>query len=238
MSTVQSIMTALKSKGKENTRAIYARHGNAPERVLGVSAADMKSIAKTLKGQQRLACELYATGVMEAMYLAGMVADGSKLSKEQLKEWADSASGVRMVAEHTVPWLAVENAHGRDLALEWIQSKKEQTAAAGWATYAGLVSMLPDEKLDLNEIERLLQAVVKEIHTAPNRVRHKMNSFVISAGSYVKPLLQKAKKAARQIGEVTVDMGETACKEPLATVYIEKAESTGRIGKKRKTIRC
>ncbi len=238
MGSVESILSALKSKGKENIRAIYARHGNAPERVFGVSTADMKSIAKTIGAQQALACELYATGNAEAMYLAGMVADGSRLSKEQMKEWANSAHGVRMVAEYTVPWLTVENPHGRDLALEWIKSKKQHLAAAGWATYGGLVAMLPDEKLDLEEIEGLLQTVVDKIHTSPNRVRHKMNLFVISVGCYVKPLLQKARKAARQIGQVTVDMGDTACKEPLATACIEKVESTGRIGKKRKTIRC
>jgi hypothetical protein len=33
-------------------------------------------------------------------------------------------------------------------------------------------------------------------------------------------------------------MGETACKVPDALAYIEKIESMGRIGKKRKTMRC
>ena len=40
MPTVTSIMADLKSKGKEQTRKIYARHGMAPERVFGVSVAD------------------------------------------------------------------------------------------------------------------------------------------------------------------------------------------------------
>jgi hypothetical protein len=33
-------------------------------------------------------------------------------------------------------------------------------------------------------------------------------------------------------------MGETACKIPLATEYIEKVEAAVRTGQKRKTIRC
>jgi 3-methyladenine DNA glycosylase AlkD len=56
---------------------MYARHGRATERMFGVSMADLKVIAKTIKGQQALACELYETGNLEAMYLAGMLADGS-----------------------------------------------------------------------------------------------------------------------------------------------------------------
>jgi 3-methyladenine DNA glycosylase AlkD len=238
MPTATSIMAELKSKGKEQTRKIYARHGMDPARILGVSTADMKVIAKTIKGQQALACELYATGIMEAMYLAGMVTDGAKLTRDQLNQWAEGADGLQMIAEYTVPWLAVDNPNGRALALKWMKSKKEHIAAAGWSTYCGLVSLLPDEELDLEEIQSLLDTAVKQAHTTPNRVRYTMNTFVISVGSYVKPLLKQAKAAARQIGAVKVDMGETACKVPLATECIEKIEAMGRVGQKKKTIRC
>jgi 3-methyladenine DNA glycosylase AlkD len=238
MTTVATIMSELKKKGKEQTRKVYARHGMNPERVYGVSVADLKVIAKTIKGQQDLACELYETGNMDAMYLAGMVADGSRLSKAQLNKWAKSASGLQMISEYTVPWLAVENAMARELALEWMNSKDEHIAASGWCTYAGLLSTHPDESLDMKEIEDLLSRVTKQIGAAPNRVKMTMNNFVIVVGSYVKPLLREAKAAAKQLGAVQVDVGDTACKVPLATAYIEKLEKAGRVGKKRKTLRC
>ena len=238
MPTVTSVLAELKSKGKEQTRKIYSRHGMDPERVLGVSTADLKVIAKTIKGQQPLACELYSTGIMDAMYLAGMVADGSKLTREQLNQWAESAAGLQMVSEYTVPWVAVDHPSARALALEWMKSKQEHIAAAGWSTYAGLVALQPDEELDLAEIQSLLDTVVRQVHTAPNRVRHTMNNFVIAVGSYVKPMLKQAKAAAARIGAVSVDMGETACKVPLAAAYIEKVEAAGKQGQKRKTIRC
>ncbi len=238
MPTHNSILATLKSKGKEQTRKIYARHGMDPARVLGVSVADLKLIAKTIKGQQALACDLYATNIMDAMYLAGMVADGAQLSPAQLDQWAESAEGLQMISEYTVPWVTVDHPQARALALKWIKSKKEHIAAAGWCTYAGLVALLPDPSLDLPEIQTLLDTIVQQIHTAPNRARHTMNGFVIAVGSYVKPLLKQAKAAARQIGVVSVNMGETACKVPLATASIEKVEAAGRIGQKRKTIRC
>jgi 3-methyladenine DNA glycosylase AlkD len=238
MPTAVAVMSDLKKKGKEQTRKIYARHGMNPERLYGVSVADMKVIAKTIRGEQALACELYETGVMDAMYLAGMVADGSKLSKAQLNKWAKSAVGLQMISEYTVPWLAVENASARELALEWMKSREPAIAASGWCTYAGLLSLKPDQDLDLKEIEGLLQTIPKEIDSVPNRVKYTMNSFVIAVGSYVKPLLHQAKAIARQIGTVKVDMGETGCKVPTATAYIEKIEMMGRVGRKRKTLRC
>jgi 3-methyladenine DNA glycosylase AlkD len=182
MPTVATIMADLKSKGKEQTRKIYSRHGMAPERILGVLTSDLKSVAKTIRGQQALACELYSTGIMEAMYLAGMVADGAKLTRDQLSQWAEGAEGMQMISEYTVPWVAVDNPNGRALALKWMKSKKEHIAAAGWSTYAGLVSLLPDEALDLAEIQGLLETAASQVHAAPNRVRYTMNLFVISVG--------------------------------------------------------
>ena len=236
--TAASILADLKSKGKESARKIYSRHGMAADRIYGVSVADMKTIAKTLKKQQALALELYATGIMDAMYLAGMVANGAQMTREQLNAWAEGAASMQMISEYTVPWVAVENPHGRELALQWIKSPKEHVATAGWCTLPGLVATQPDSALDLKEIESLLKTVEKGIPAAQNRVRYTMNGFVIAVGSYVKPLLKQAKAAARQVGAVTVDVGDTACKVPLATAYIEKLEAAGRTGQKRKTIRC
>jgi 3-methyladenine DNA glycosylase AlkD len=238
MPTVQSVLAELKSKGSEKTRQIYSRHGMAPDRVYGVSVADLKVIAKSIRGHQYLACDLLATGVMDAMYLAGLVADGRKVTEAQLNQWLEDAADLQMISEYSIPWLAVENSHARALALAWIDSKKEHIAAAGWCTYTGLLATQPDLALDLAEIRTLLDRVVKGVTSAPNRVRNCMNNFVISVGGYVQPLLAEAKAAARQIGVVKVDMGDTACKVPLATASIEKIESVGRVGKKRKTMRC
>jgi 3-methyladenine DNA glycosylase AlkD len=231
-------MGELKKKGTEKTRKTYARHGMAADKMFGVSVADLKVIAKTIKGQQALACELYETGNMDAIYLAGMIADGSQLSKQQLNAWAEGAANLRMISEYTVPWVTVENPYARELAKQWIKSKQEHVASSGWCTYSGLLATTPDAALDLAEIESLLGVVVKGVKSAQNRVRYAMNGFVIAVGAYVKPLSKQAKATAKQIGPVSVDVGDTACTVPLATAYIEKIEAAGRVGQKRKTIRC
>lgn len=65
-----------------------------------------------------------------------------------------------------------------------------------------------------------------------------MNGFVIAVGAAVKPLLAKAKATAKRLGVVAVDVGDTACKVPSALATIEKMESMGRVGVKRKTMKC
>jgi histone H3/H4 len=103
---------------------------------------------------------------------------------------------------------------------------------------AAILATRLDKELDIAEIKRLMRRVVQEIDAAPNRVRYTMNGFVVSVGAYVKPLLQDAKGAAKNLGTVLVDVGETACKVPVALPYIQKIEKMGRVGRKRKTSKC
>ena len=236
MTTADQVLKELKAKSTPQTLKTLKLHG-APEDTYGVKIGDLKTIVKRIKHNQALALELYETGNSDAMYLAGMIADGSQMSKRQLESWAKNATW-QMLSEYTVPGVTTESRFARELALKWIRSRKESMATSGWTTYAGILATAPDDELDLQEIQQLLDQVVEQIDTAPDRVRYTMNSFVISVGAYVKPLLKQAKRAAKQIGVVSIDMGDTACKVPLATESIAKIEAAGRVGKKRKTLKC
>ena len=63
MPTAASIMAGLKKKGSAQAQTTYARHGMAVENTFGVSIADLKGIAKTIKGKQPLACEQNGVGM-------------------------------------------------------------------------------------------------------------------------------------------------------------------------------
>ena len=234
--TAQEIVQEIKPLGKDSYKKVLLNHG-IQEPVFGVKIEDLKKIQKRIKKDYQLALDLYDTGIYDAMYLAGLIADDLKMTKKDLRHWIDNATSGSL-CEYTVPWVAAESNHGRELALEWIESKKENVAAAGWATLSGLVSIKDDAELDLAELKRLLERVQKTIHEQPNRVRYSMNGFVIAIGSYVHALTDLAIKTGGKIGPVSVNMGGTACKVPFAPEYIEKVRKRGTIGKKRKTPKC
>lgn len=110
-------------------------------------------------------------------------------------------------------------------------AKQEHVAAAGWCTYAGIVTTTADDDLDFAKIKALLKRVEQDIDGAKNRVRYTMNGFVIAVGSAVTPLAKQAHATAKKIGKVPVDMGGTACKVPVASDYITKIENAGRAAK-------
>ncbi len=234
--TLDETMAELAALAKPATKKTYQRHG-APEPLFGVQVGDLKKLQKKLKGQQNLALQLYATSNSDAMYLAGLIADGAKMTRTQLDQWAAAASW-SMIAGCVVPWVAAEHPSAVLIACDWIESQRELTATAGWSTLGAVVSVLPDSDLPIAQLRALLKRCGRSIHTAPNRVRYSMNNFVICCGTYVAPLAQAALNIARQIGSVSVDMGDTDCQVPEAASYILKCRRGNPVAAKRKTARC
>lgn len=233
--TATDILDELKTLGSPSVCKVLLKHG-VGEPCYGVKIGDLQPLRKRVKMNYTLALELWESGVHDARYLAGLIADDTQMTLDDLQRWVETASGV--LAGTTVPSVAAGSAHGFSLARRWIDSESERVAAAGWATWSGLVALKADADLDVAELQRLLERVQKSIPTAPNDVRYQMNGFVISVGCYVMALTDEALRVAEAIGPVEVDMGATACRVPSASEYIRKVQARGTLGKKRKTLKC
>ncbi len=231
---LSEVLKELESYGDERTKNTFLRHG-AKEPFFGVKVADLKKILRKTKKNHDLSISLYKTGNSDAMYLAGLMADEKQISKEELNEWVQGAYWYYL-SEYAVPWVAAETPFGFELGLEWIRSEVETISSAGWSTLSNYASV--NDSVDLEMYSSLLDEVENTIHETKNRVKYTMNGFVIAIGTFIPELTDKSKKVAESIGKVSVFMGETSCKVPLAKDYIEKNENSGRIGKKRKSARC
>src|SRR5688572_8173882 len=113
------IVEELKRLGGEGTKRVLENHGPG-EAVVGVEVADPKKIQKRVKVNHQLALDLYDTGIRDARYLAGLIADDGKMTRKDLNRWVKHARGG--LEGSTVPWVAAGSPHGREVALEWIES--------------------------------------------------------------------------------------------------------------------
>src|SRR5579862_5378224 len=236
MSAVADVVEELRALGSPSIKKVLVNHG-AREPFFGVKIGDMKPIEKRLRPNYPLALELYATRISDAMYLAGLITDDMRMTRDDLQTWVEGANW-SLHSESTVPWVASGGKHGFALGLEWIDSQVETTACAGWRTLADLTLVAPDADLSVSTYEGLLNRVRTTIHQQPNRVRYCMNGFVISCGINARPLTNLASTCAAEIGKVSVMMGDTACKVAFAPDYIAQAVAKGAVGKKRKTAKC
>ena len=148
------VMNELKKKGSESIKKIFLNHG-ATEPMYGVKIADLKVIQKKVKKDHRLAMDLFGTGNYDAMYLAGLIADESKMSKQDIQQWAEKSQSSG-ISEYTVAWVAAESEYGWGLGMKWIDSPKENIASAGWNTLSGVIAMKPDNELDIATIKKTL----------------------------------------------------------------------------------
>ena len=234
--TAKEILEEIKPLGSDSYKRVIFNHG-VKEPCFGVKVGDLQKIVKRIKRDHQLALDLYDTGIYDAMYLAGLIADDARMTKKDLQHWVAKAY-CRPLCGTTVAWVAAGSAHGWELAQEWIDSKTPLVAVAGWATLGSLVSIKDDAQLDLAALKRLLLRVPKTIHQAPDMVRYQMNSFIIAVGCYVQSLTETAIQTAEKIGPVMADLGDNACQVPFAPDYIRKVQKRGTIGKKRKTAKC
>jgi 3-methyladenine DNA glycosylase AlkD len=217
--TFEDTMRALEAAGSEQTRKTYRRHG-APEPMFGVSFAVLGKLQKSIRTDHALARKLWDSKNTDARHLATMVADPGAVTAEELERWiADPHSGFfcGLIARHVIG----KSPHARAKALAWIKSDRLETAQAGWFVVS--VTAADENIFRDDELVALLKTIESTIHAQPNRVREAMNYALIAIGVR-NPTCQKAAlTAAKRIGTVEVDHGDTACKTPDATAYILKA---------------
>ena len=233
---VKEIMNELKSLGKERTKKSYMSNG-VREPVFGVTISDMKPLFKKLKYNQPLAEQLYETGNYDAMYLAGMIAEPEKMTAEDFERWMEGAY-CYMISDFIVAVTLAETDIAFQVADAWINSGKDLKMSAGWSCYNWLLGNRKDSEFDKDKLLSMLIRVGETINGQPDRTKYAMNNFIMAVGISYMPLHEEAKKIAREVGMVELSVKKSPYQTTPAIEYIEKEAQKGRLGFKRKHVRC
>jgi 3-methyladenine DNA glycosylase AlkD len=215
--TTDEALAALESLGTEQNRKTYGRHGVCGP-MYGVSYANLNALKKKVKVDHELACGLWESGVHDARIFALMVADPKKAEAKQIVEWSKALDN--SVITDALACFAGKTPHARPLMEKWTRSDEEYLGAAGWH----ILSTIAMDAADLGDeyFEPYLVTVERDVHASKNRTRHSMMGALIAIGGRSEPLRDKAIAAARRIGHVEVDYGDTNCKTPEPEPYIAK----------------
>lgn len=212
-------MAGLEAAGTAQNRKVYARHGvEGP--AFGVSYAELGKLQKRIGRDHQLAEQLWKSGNHDARILATRIADPDRMSSRDLDRWIRETDNHLVAGE--VASLAHASAH-RDRKIDrWTRARRELTAQAGWNL---LTKKATDEPLiDDGWFAPFLERIEQEIEGAANRVRYAMNDALIAIGMRSAGLERRAKAAAKRIGTVEVDHGETGCQTPSAVEYIGRGK--------------
>lgn len=214
--TVAEMLAELESLGKEQTRKTYRRHG-ARDPMYGVSYADFGRLKRRIKIDHELALGLWESGNHDARTFALMIADPDAITEKQLNAWVKDVPDYGLA--RAVGVFAGTTPMAMEIFEKWIESENEQIASAGWMIMNQLTA---DEGIPDPWFEEYIDRIVRDIHGAKNYVRYEMNGALISIGVRSAWLMEAALAAAKKIGKVEVDHGDTSCKTPDAAEYIKK----------------
>lgn len=231
-----TVMRELEALGKERMKKMYISNG-AHEPLFGVATGAMKPIAKKIKINQRLAEEFYATGNYDAMYFAGIIADPKAMTESDFDRWMDAAY-FYMLSDYVVAVTLSESDIAQVVADKWIASDQELKMSAGWSCYCWLLGSRPDSEFSKDKLSNMLDIVKNTIHNSPERTKSAMNNFLYTVGTSYLPLNDKAIETAMEVGIVEVKREKK--KSSLLNAYesIQKEMDKGRLGFKRKYVRC
>jgi 3-methyladenine DNA glycosylase AlkD len=206
-------MSALEKAGTAQNRKKYTRHG-ARQPMFGVSFAVLGDLANKNRNNHELAVKLWKTGNYDASLLACQVADPSRVDDELTEKWVRDVYNYVLSGEFSQ--LVGKSPLAQKKGEKWIKSREEYISRTGWLILSWLVehSTLPDDYF-----RSYIARIETKIHSSPNRTRDAMNTALINIG--LRPALTKeCLAAAKRIGKVDVDHGETGCKTPDAGDYI------------------
>lgn len=226
--TKQDVLQELESLGTAQNRKIYRRHG-ACENLYGVSFANLRKMAKQIKVDHTLAQDLWSTRVHEAQLLASMIADPVTVDESLVDRWISELADRIVTSEFTD--FVSKTRFSQAKTEEWLDSEDEWIGRAGWQLLALLA--MNDIELPDTYFENHLTTIERDIHTQKNMVRDAMNSALIAIGIRNPALEKMALSAAKNIGKVEVDHGETSCKTPDAAAYIRRTVERKKQRKKR-----
>lgn len=230
------VMQELEALGKERTKKMYMSNG-AHEPLFGVATGAMKPIAKKIKIDQALAEELYATGNYDAMYFAGIIADPKAMTVEDFNRWMEAAY-FYMLSDYVVAVTLAEAPIAQEVADAWIASSEELKMSAGWSCYCWLLGNRKDSEFSESKLANMLDVVKNTIHDVPERTKSAMNNFLYTVAISYVPLHEQAVATAQAIGPVEMKRDNKKSTQLNAYETIQKEIERGRIGFKRKYVRC
>ena len=188
--------------------------------MFGVSFATLKTLMKRIDVDHELALALWDTRNFDARNLAVKIVDPTRMTSADLDRWGRETSAPRLGVGY-VAMIAAEGPHSAKKAAQWLASSDDKERCHGWRSSHSWRGAT--RRRLMRSSRNASPRIVRTIHAAPNAEREGMNLAVIAIGCRSPGLRKTATAAAKRIGKVEVDHGDTACKTPGAAEYIEKS---------------
>jgi len=194
MNTPSEILKRLRAAGSAANVAGMARYGIRPAKAYGVATPTIRSIARELGRNPKLASALWSTNVLEARMLATLIADPAEIPEEEVERWVrefdcwsvcDSAC---IGLKTPFAWRKVR---------EWSRREPEYERRAAFALLAGLA--VHDKQATDKQFRAALRLISKAAGDERNFVKKAVNWALRQIGKRNAELREAAIEVAESL---------------------------------------
>ena len=143
-----SIISRLKKHKNPKNIAGMARFGINPKNTLGISIPFLRTLAKKIGKDHKLALQLWKTNIHEARLLAGFIGDPKLLTLKEMERLVNDFDSWD-ICDQVCSNLFDKTPYAYRKAVQWTKNKKEFVRRAGFVMMACLAvhdKKAPDEK--------------------------------------------------------------------------------------------
>jgi len=190
------VVGRLKANSDSAAVAGMTRFGINPSNTLGVSIPVIRTLAKQIGRDHRLAQELWASQIHEARILATMIDDPQKITATQMERWVKNFDSWD-VCDQCCSNLFDKTPFAYQKAFDWSSRKEEFVKRAAFALMAALA--VHDKQAKNSQFEILLPIIERESVDDRNFVKKAVNWALRQIGKRNSPLNRLALNTAKQI---------------------------------------
>ncbi len=170
--TCEEVMERLRSLGDPKAVEGAARFGiNVPD-ILGMSAPNLRKLAKKIGKNHGLAGQLWRAGIHDARGLAALIDDPVKVTRRQMEQWVRDFNSWA-VCDAACCCLFDKTPYAWDKAVEWTGREPEYVKRAGFVLMAALA--VHDKKAPDERFEAFLPFLVQHATDERNFVKKAVN---------------------------------------------------------------
>jgi len=210
--TVQEVLSSLRSKGSKKNVEGMARYGIVSPKAFGVSAGNLKSIARRIGKDHALALKLWKSGWYDARALCAFIADPKKVTPALMNRWAKDFDNWA-ITDGLCIHVFRRTPHAHAMVKAWTGRKREFEKRAGFSMIATLA--VHDKDAPDKTFVSYLRVIEKHSTDHRNGVKKAVNWALRQIGKRNASLYKRAVVVAERLEKSTDPTARWVAKDAL-----------------------
>ena len=223
--TASEIIKKLEPLGTPENVAGMARFAIITKKAFGVSAPNLRALAKEIKKQtkdrHKLALELWETGINEARAIAYLIDDPKEVTEIQMESWVKDFDNWA-ICDGTCGHLFCRSEFAYKKVLEWSEREEEFIKRAGIVLIAWLA--VHDKKADDEKIAQFLPILESKADDERNFIKKAVNWSLRQIGKRNLNLNKLAIESAEKIKSQNTKSARWIAADALRELTNEKVK--------------